>query len=149
MTTGLPEYVPYCVEETLPDGDATRHRAFRTDLDAGAVQITVVRPDASSAAELATLLDAAIEGCATAYEEEYPSSTAEYRDYGTLAVEDGARVHGLHIAQDYGAMDIDLFAVGRDGDTVTFVQWGRLGDFTNAPVADFQDTATTAVDRLR
>ncbi|WP_326796317.1 hypothetical protein OG946_13310 [Streptomyces sp. NBC_01808] len=150
VTTGFPEHGgPSWLEETLAEGDVPQRREFRTELDAGATQYTVVQPDESAAADLATRLDEAIERYANEYEEQQPASTAEYRDYGTIHVGDGARVQGLHTRQDHGANDVSLYAVGRDGDTVTVVRWGKMGDFTSAPVADFQDTATTAVDRLR
>lgn len=150
VTTGFPEHGgPSWLEEALTDGDAPQRREFRTDLDASATQYAVVQPDESAAADLAARIDEAIERYANGYEEEQPGSTAEHQDFGPLDVGDGARVQGLHTSQDHGANDVSLFAVGRDGDTVTVIRWGRMGDFTTAPVADFQDTATTAVDRLR
>ena len=41
-----------------------------------------------------------------------------------------------------------LLSVGRDGRTVTVVQWGQMGDFGDAPVAAFKKTTTTAVNKL-
>ena len=68
--------------------------------------------------------------------------------YGSLPVEEGARVHGLHTATSWGATDIHLLSVGRDGRTVTVVSWGQMGDFDDAPVAAFRKTTTKAVAKL-
>ncbi|WP_220188442.1 hypothetical protein [Streptomyces phytophilus] len=148
MTAGLPESPPFCLEGLLPDGPATQHREFRTELTIYANQIIAVPGDESAAAELAALLDQAIERCASEYEEKYPGAIAEYRDYGTLSVEDGARVHGLHTSVPQGDSSVVLLAVGRDGDAVTVVRWSDMNDFDRAPVTEFQDTATAAVEGL-
>ncbi|MBW8816685.1 MAG: hypothetical protein JF598_00270, partial [Streptomyces sp.] len=73
---------------------------------------------------------------------------ATYKDYGKVAVEEGARVHGLHTEQSYGATDIRLLSVGRDDRTVTVVEWSQMGDFGDAPVKAFKKTTATAVNKL-
>ena len=45
-------------------------------------------------------------------------------------------------------MDIRLLSVGRDGRTVTVVDWGQMGGFKDAPVKAFKKTTTTAVNKL-
>jgi hypothetical protein len=77
-----------------------------------------------------------------------PDIEAEYRDYGTLPVEEGAHVHGVHSRASWGAMDIRLLSVGRDGRMVTVVDWGQMGDFEDAPVKAFKKTTTAAVNKL-
>ncbi|MGP3971484.1 hypothetical protein [Streptomyces sp. 6N223] len=149
VTTGLPDALPFCVGDDLPGGNSTRHRAFRTELDTNALQVTTERRTAAAARDLATRLNRSLRQCATETEQQYPDVTAEWRDFGTLPVEEGAHVYGVHTETTWGATDIHLFAVGRDGDTVTVVHWGQMGDFADAPVASFEDTATTAVNRLR
>ncbi|CAM5263540.1 Sensor domain-containing protein OS=Streptomyces tendae OX=1932 GN=GUR47_06800 PE=4 SV=1 [Streptomyces tendae] len=133
--------------EGVPSYDY-RHRHFRTDLDTSAVQSTVVAGTAAQAKALAKHYDDLIRTCADRIEETSPDVEAEGRDYGSLPVEEGARVRGLHTETSWGATDIALLSVGRDGRTVTVVKWSQLGDFGDAPVAAFKKTTRTAVDRL-
>jgi hypothetical protein len=147
VTAGLPDPVPFCFDGELPDGDSTWHRQFRTDLDTNAVQTTVVTPNAAAARDLAAELNEAMTRCAAEVEQN-PELTADWKDYGSLSVEEGADVYGVRVASDWGATDIHLFSVGRDGNTVTVVRWGQLGDFSDAPVAAFRKTTTIAVNRL-
>ncbi len=148
VTAGLPDPVPFCFDGELPGGDATWYREFRTDLDTGAVQTTVVSRSAAAARELAAELNQAMTRCAAELEQQDPGITADWKDYGSLPVEEGADVYGVHVASTAGSTDIHLFSVGRDGNAVTVVHWGQLGDFSDAPVAAFRKTTTTAVNRL-
>ncbi|MET9762466.1 hypothetical protein ABZ016_26010 [Streptomyces sp. NPDC006372] len=148
VTEGFPEGLGSCVStEGVPSYDY-RHREFRTDLDTSAVQLTVVADTATLAKALAKHYDDLIRTCADRIEQNDPDVEAEGRDYGTLPVEEGARVRGLHTETSWGATDISLLSVGRDGRTVTVVSWGQMGDFDDAPVAAFKKTTTTAVNKL-
>ncbi|NNN29430.1 hypothetical protein HLK59_03480 [Streptomyces sp. S3(2020)] len=148
VTEGFPEELGFCVStEGVLDYDY-RHRTFRTDLDATAVQLTVVTGTAGQAKALAKHYDDLIRTCAERAEAASPDVEAEGRDYGKLAVEEGARVRGVHTETSWGANDISLLSVGRDGRTVTVVQWGQMGDFKSAPVSAFKKTTTTAVNKL-
>ncbi|MBR8639025.1 hypothetical protein KEF29_06045 [Streptomyces tuirus] len=148
VTDGFPEGLGFCVStEGVPAYDY-RHREFRTDLDTSAVQLTVVTGTAGQAKALAKHYDDLIRTCADRIEESSPDIEAEGRSYGKLPVEEGARVRGLHTETSWGATDISLMSVGRDGRTVTVVEWGQMGDFDDAPVAAFKKTTTTAVDKL-
>ncbi|MEU6804243.1 hypothetical protein [Streptomyces neyagawaensis] len=148
VTEGFPEALGLCVStEGVPSYDY-RHREFRTDLDTSAVQLTVVTGTAAQAKALAKHYDDLIRTCADRLEQSSPDIDAEGRDYGTLAVEEGAHVRGLNTETSGGANDVALLSVGRDGRTVTVVQWSQLGDFTNAPVAAFKKTTITAVNKL-
>ncbi|MER7816317.1 hypothetical protein [Streptomyces sp. NPDC096153] len=147
VTAGVPDPLPFCVGEALPASIA-RHRVFRTELDAGASQVVVVERDAARARSLVSLWHKAVRSCAARVERQDPRTPAEGRDYGRVPVEDGARLYGVHTAHDFGATDVHLFAMGRDGRTVTVVTWGSMGDFDDAPVAAFRRTARTAVDKL-
>ncbi|MFI6810077.1 hypothetical protein ACIBO6_34560 [Streptomyces luteogriseus] len=148
VTEGFPEALGSCVStEGVPSYDY-RHREFRTDLDTGAVQLTVVADTAALAKALAKHYDDLIRTCADRIEKNDPDIEAEGRDYGTLPVEEGARVRGLHTETSWGATDVSLLSVGRDGRTVTVVQWGQMGDFGDAPVGAFKKTTTTAVNKL-
>ncbi|MFE6040959.1 hypothetical protein [Streptomyces sp. NPDC056452] len=147
VTDGFPVELAYCLGEGVPAYDY-RHRVFHTDLDTGAAQVTVVAGSDAKGKALAALLNEEIRSCADRIEENDPEVEAEGRDYGSLPVEEGARVHGLHTTTSYGATDIHLLSVGRDGRTVTVVSWGQMGTFADAPVAAFKNTTTTAVKRL-
>ncbi|MFD6191543.1 MULTISPECIES: hypothetical protein [unclassified Streptomyces] len=148
VTDGFPEELGLCLStEGVPAHDY-RHRRFWTELDTGAVQLTVVAESAVRAKALAKHYDDLIRTCADRIEESSPDVEAEGRDFGRLPVEEGARVRGLHTETSWGATDIALLSVGRDGRTVTVLKWGQLGDFKNAPVAAFKRTTRTAVDQL-
>ncbi|MGY1496500.1 hypothetical protein ACW4TU_07750 [Streptomyces sp. QTS52] len=144
---GVPDELKSCFGETLPGYDS-RYREFRTELDTGAVQLTLVVATDAKAKALAERLNKDMRSCAKRIEQADPEIEAESRDYGTLAVEEGAHVYGLHTETSYGATDIHLLSVGRDGRAVTVVEWGQLGDFTGAPVKAFKKTTTTAVKKL-
>ena len=147
VTDGVPDGLLSCLQDTMPGYDS-RYRAFHTDLDTGALQLTIVVGDTAKAKALATRLNKDIRTCPTRLEQADPEIEATHRNYGALPVEEGARVHGLHIEGSWGASDIHLLSVGRDGGTVTVVQWGQLGDFADAPVKAFRKTTTTAVNKL-
>ncbi|WP_210584545.1 hypothetical protein [Streptomyces sp. GESEQ-35] len=147
VTDGVPEELLLCLADTLPGYDS-RYRAFHTELDTSARQLTIVTGSPAKAKALATRLDAEIRSCPTRIEQRDPETEAVHKDYGTLPVEDGARVHGLHTETSWGATDIHLLSVGRDGRTVTVVEWSQLGDFDDAPVTAFRKTTTTAVAKL-
>ncbi|MFJ9856001.1 hypothetical protein ACIRVN_00700 [Streptomyces albogriseolus] len=147
VTDGFPEQLAYCLGEGVPAYDY-RHRLFHTELDTSAVQVTVVTGSAAKGKALADRLNKEIRTCAARLERLYPEIEAEGRFFGTLPVEEGATVHGLHTETSYGATDVSLLSVGRDGRTVTVVGWGQMGDFDDAPLAAFKKTAKKAVTKL-
>lgn len=142
---GLPEELQYCLGDALLAYDIN-HRSFRTDLETSARQTVVVVGSDSKAKALAARLNKDFRDCVS--DSSDPDVEAEYRDLGTLPVEEGARVHGVATVTSWGAMDIRLLSVGRDGRTVTVVDWGQMGGFKDAPVKAFKKTTTTAVDKL-
>lgn len=144
---GVPEELRFCLDAALPGYDS-RYRAFRTDLDTSARQLTIVVGSDAKAKALATRLNKEIRSCPARIEQSDPEVEAEFRNYGTLPVEEGAHVYGLHTTTSYGATDIRLLSVGRDGRAVTVVDWSQLGDFGDAPVPAFRKTTTTAVKKL-
>lgn len=145
VTAGQPDPLPMCVGEALPSTSV--HRAYRTDLDTGALQVTVVERSEQRAKDFAALLRKDLAGCAEKLMQD-PEITATQKYYGTLNVEEGAHVYGFHTEATWGASDINMFSVGRDGRTVTVVQWGQMGDFANAQVTDFKSTTLKAVGKL-
>lgn len=146
VTPGTPDPLPFCVGPALP-GATSVHRSFWTEYDTGAVQVTVVERTEERAKSLAALWNKSIRECAGKAEQD-PDTTAEFKDYGRINVEEGANVYGIHTAHAWGSSDINLFSVGRDGRTVTVVKWGQMGNFQHAQVADFKRTTTTAVNKL-
>ncbi|WP_267244729.1 hypothetical protein [Streptomyces sp. PR69] len=149
VTKGMPESPVLCLEDVLPANGATWHRTFRTDLDAEALQVTVVTPNARAAERLATAANKAVADCAADWLRANPGSTAAWDDYGHLPVEEGAHAYGTYFARPQAGMSVNLHGIGRDGNTVTFVDWGRMGTLKDAPVSAFKQTTTTAVNKLR
>ncbi|MFI5665817.1 hypothetical protein [Streptomyces sp. NPDC051704] len=147
VTKGLPETAPFCLDGALPAAGSW-HRHFGTDLDTGAVQVSVRASSDAAAARLARGLERQVAACAADWLREHPDGTARSRDYGALPVEEGAHVYGVHTSIPDSEPGVHLFGIGRDGSTVTVVQWGRMGDLGDAPVAAFKRTTTTAVNRL-
>ncbi|MFI2641861.1 hypothetical protein [Streptomyces sp. NPDC018610] len=149
VTAGVPEETAWdtCLR-ALPGRAPAWHRDFRTDLDTNARQITLVLPDTRSAKQLTSWLDEDIESCPARIEQRDPDTEATGKDYGKLPVEEGARVHGVHTETSWGASDVRLLSVGRDGRTVTVVNWAGLGGFEGAPVKAFEKTTVEAVNKL-
>ncbi|MGW3421493.1 hypothetical protein [Streptomyces phaeochromogenes] len=147
VTDGVPDELRFCVQDTLPGYDS-RYRDFRTDLETNAQQLTFVVGTSAKAKALATRLNKDIRACATRIEQSDPETEAALKDYGKLSVEEGAHAYGLHTETSWGATDINLYSVGRDGRAVTLVRWGQMGDFSDAPVKAFKKTTTTAVNKL-
>lgn len=147
VTQGRPEHPVFCLDEVLTAG-GTSYRDFWTEYDTNAGQFVVRAKDARAARTFAARAERAVRGCAGAYEAEFPDGSASWRDYGRLGVEDGAHVYGIATRTDFGANDINLFAVGRDGRTVTVVRWGQMGTFQHAEVEPFKATTRTAVAKL-
>ncbi|MDQ0906713.1 hypothetical protein QFZ22_002698 [Streptomyces canus] len=147
VTDGVPDELLLCLEDALPGYDS-RYRDFRTELETSARQLTIEVGTKAKAAALATRMNKEIRTCADRLEQADPELEATYKDYGKVAVEEGARAHGLHTAYSYGATDIRLLSVGRDDRTVTVVEWSQMGDFASAPVKAFRKTTATAVNKL-
>ncbi|GAA4973252.1 hypothetical protein [Streptomyces hyderabadensis] len=146
VTAGQPDPAPMCVGDALPS--TSSHRRYWTEYDTGALQVTVVERSTRRAERFAALLRADLDDCARTVMERNPEVTATQKYYGRLDVEEGAHVYGVHTVTEWGATDINLFSVGRDGRTVTLVQWGQMGTFEDARVTDFRTTTATAVDKL-
>ncbi|WP_260333402.1 hypothetical protein [Streptomyces beigongshangae] len=147
VTPGVPGELLLCLEEALPGYDSS-YRDFRTDLETNAQQLTFVLGSHAKAGALAERLNEEIKGCAARIEAGDTETEATTKDYGTLPVEEGAHVHGMHTSSSWGSTDIHLYSVGRDGRAVTVVRWGQMGDFSDAPVKAFRKTTTTAVGKL-
>ena len=148
VNRGFPEEPGACLSGAL-GGGASWYRAFRTDVDAEASQVSVVLGDERGAEGRYARIEKAIRSCAARISAQYPDVQAEFKDYGAVRVEEGAHVFGIHTVASWGATDVHLLSVGRDGRTVTVLDWGQLGTFEDAPVNPFKKTTTTAVNKLR
>jgi len=138
----------FCLGRALGDGRNSWYRDFRTDLDASARQVSVRHATVSAAKSRYARINQDIKSCPVRIERADPEVEAALKDYGKLNVEEGAHVYGLHTETSWGATDIRLISVGRDGATVTVVDWGQMGDFDDAPVKAFKKTTVTAVNKL-
>ncbi|WP_329386929.1 hypothetical protein OG625_29190 [Streptomyces sp. NBC_01351] len=147
VTKGLPEFGPICLESGLPAAGSW-HRDFGTEFDTGAMQLSVRSATPAAAAKLVRALERQLAACAADWLRVTPGGTASWEDYGTLPVEEGAHVYGVHTSLPESEPGVHLFGIGRDGSTVTVVQWGQMGNLSHAPVADFRRTTTTAVNKL-
>ncbi|MEV6953447.1 hypothetical protein [Streptomyces sp. NPDC051183] len=147
VAQGLPEFTPFCLDGVLPV-QGSWHRDFGTEYDTGAVQISVRAASAAAAAKLATALERKVAGCAADWLRTTPGGTASWQDYGKLPVEEGAHVYGVHTSIPDSEPGVHLYGIGRDGSTVTVVQWGQMGNLADAPVPAFKKTTTTAVNKL-
>ncbi|MCX4802281.1 hypothetical protein ACFWWM_11270 [Streptomyces sp. NPDC058682] len=147
VTSGLPESAPFCLEGVLPAAGSW-HRVFGTEYDTGAVQVSVRSSSPSAAAKLAGVLERKVAACAADWLRATPGGTASWQDYGTLPVEEGAHVYGVHTSMPESEPGVHLYGIGRDGSTVTVVQWGEMGDLSHAPVAAFKKTTAKAVNKL-
>jgi hypothetical protein len=146
VTKGLPTAL-FCLEKALPAKGA-QHRNFSSDLEATATQVIVSSQSPATAKQLAIKAADSIEKCAARVKKKDPKTKAAWRSYGTVKVEDGARIYGVYTSHPDSEHTIHLFAVGRDGRLVTVVEFGMFGDFADAPVTAFKETARIAVERL-
>lgn len=146
VTAGQPDPLPTCGGDPLPS--IAGHRRYWTEYDTNALQVTVVERSQQRAKDFAALLRRDLADCAERLMRQNSDVTATEKYYGKLNVEEGAYVYGVHTTTTWGASDIGLYSVGRDGTTVTLVQWAQMGDFQHAQVDDFKNTTVTAVDKL-
>uniref|UniRef100_A0AAU2JMS3 PknH-like extracellular domain-containing protein n=1 Tax=Streptomyces sp. NBC_00049 TaxID=2903617 RepID=A0AAU2JMS3_9ACTN len=147
VTKGLPEFAPFCLDGVLPKAGSW-HRRFGTEYDTGAVQVSVRASSPAAAATLVRTLERKVAACAADWLRTTPGGTASWDDYGTLPVEEGAHVYGVHTSIPESEPGVHLYGIGRDGSTVTVVNWGQMGDLSQAPVAAFKKTTTKAVNKL-
>ncbi|MCP3820982.1 hypothetical protein NLX86_23665 [Streptomyces sp. A3M-1-3] len=147
VTRGLPEFVPFCLDGVLPSKGAW-HRSFGTEYDTGASQISVRASSTTAARKLTAAVEKAVAGCAADWLRETPGGTASWQDYGRLSVEEGAHVYGVHTSVPDSEPGVHLYGIGRDGSTVTVVNWSQMGHLADAPVNRFKRTTTTAVNKL-
>ncbi|MCB5166781.1 hypothetical protein LG634_18280 [Streptomyces bambusae] len=144
---GAPSPGLFCLAKAFPVA-GTWHRTFGTDLDTGARQVSVRAASVTEAKKLTATLEKKVAACAADWLRKTPGGTASWQDYGKLAVEEGAHVYGVHTAVPESEHGVNLFGIGRDGSTVTVVDFTRMGTLNDVPVAAFKKTTITAVKKL-
>lgn len=148
IVRGLPEHPTFCTWEALGQGTSW-HREYHTEFDTHANQITVRAKSESAATQLESDLAAAVTDCAPDWLRENPGGTASWQYYGPTSGGDSAVVYGVHTSIPDSEPGVHLYGIGRDGRVVTVVQWGQMGNLSDAPVSEFTGTTTTAVENLR
>ncbi|WP_053694162.1 hypothetical protein [Streptomyces sp. WM6372] len=123
------------------------HREVNTSETASGIQNTVVFETEAEAIAFAARARQAYADCPVR-EGERPNVIATGYDYGAVDVEEGATVQGMRIAYTFSEQYHNhLFGVGRDGDTVTLVEWES--NWSAPPVDFFKNTTLkNAVNRL-
>ncbi|MFF9250021.1 hypothetical protein ACIQJ8_08540 [Streptomyces globisporus] len=145
---GVPAEGSVCTTGIAPAA-GTRHRDFRTELDTNARQTITVAPTTAMAKALAAELRSALETCLDRLKEQDPGLEGEAFYQGRINVEEGAHVYSIDTSYpEVGSTDIGLYSVGRDGRTVTVVEWGQMGELDGAPLEGFKKTTRTAVAKL-
>ncbi|WP_424570269.1 hypothetical protein [Streptomyces sp. CH-036] len=145
---GVPAEGSVCTTGIAPAA-GTRHRDFRTELDTNARQTITVAPTTAKAKALAAELRGALETCLDRLKEQDPGLEGEAFHQGRINVEEGAHVYSIDTSYpEVGSTDIGLYSVGRDGRTVTVVEWGQMGELDGAPLEGFKKTTRTAVAKL-
>ncbi|MCX5408008.1 hypothetical protein OHA37_29595 [Streptomyces sp. NBC_00335] len=147
ITKGLPEFAPFCLDGVLP-ATGSWYRDFGTEFDTGAVQVSVRTSSTTAAINLKAALERKVAACAADWLRKTPGGTASWQDYGKLTVEEGAHVYGVHTSIPESEPGVHMFGIGRDGTTVTVVQWGEMGNLSHAPVPAFKKTTVRAVNKL-
>ncbi|MFF3032993.1 hypothetical protein ACFVS7_18530 [Streptomyces rubiginosohelvolus] len=145
---GVPAEGSVCTTGIAPAA-GSRHRDFRTELDTNARQTITVAPTTAKAKALAAELRSALETCLDRLKEQDPGLEGEAFYQGRINVEEGAHVYSIDTSYpEVGSTDIGLYSVGRDGRTVTVVEWGQMGELDGAPLEGFKKTTRTAVAKL-
>ncbi|MEV7440744.1 hypothetical protein AB0O22_06270 [Streptomyces sp. NPDC091204] len=124
------------------------HRDFTTAETASAQQKVVVFATEAEAVAFADEARRNFADCPRR-ENERPGITATGSDHGVVNVEEGATLQGMHTV-DAAAEERPYFnylwGVGRDGDTVTLVEWSS---YWGAPPVDaWKNVLRTAVNKL-
>ncbi|MFD5693995.1 hypothetical protein [Streptomyces rubiginosohelvolus] len=145
---GVPAEGSVCTTGIAPAA-GSRHRDFRTELDTNARQTITVAPTTAKAKALAAELRSALETCLDRLKEQDPGLEGEAFYQGRINVEEGAHVYSIDTSYpEVGSTDIGLYSVGRDGRTVTVVEWGQMGELDGAPLEGFKKTTRAAVAKL-
>ncbi|MFF4169599.1 hypothetical protein [Streptomyces sp. NPDC001744] len=122
-------------------------REVSTSETAAGRQNTVVFESEAEAIEFAAYARQVYADC-PASPDHGPLAVVTGYDYGTVNVEEGATVQGMRVEYPSGGTYHNhLFGVGRDGDTVTLIEWES--NWSAPPVDYFKNTTVkNVVNRL-
>jgi hypothetical protein len=137
-----PEY--FCIKGELP-ADDTEFTTYSSDLEAEAAQFIVDAESETDAQDLVTALKESLASCVEDYKKENPSDGASGKDYGDHA---GATLFGRFFAPKDSEYNLQMFAVGRSGSTVTVVVLGQGGKEDEAPLDAFKSMVSAAMGKL-
>ncbi|MEW2136459.1 hypothetical protein AB0892_07600 [Streptomyces sp. NPDC005409] len=131
---------------SVPEVNVWSREVYTSETAAG-LQNTVVFETEAEAIAFAALARQTYAQCPSTYDES-PLTVETGFDYGTVDVEEGATVQGLRITYTFGdTYHNHLFGVGRDGDTVTLIEWES--NWSAPPVDYFKNTTVkNVVNRL-
>ncbi|MEU1282665.1 hypothetical protein [Kitasatospora sp. NPDC005856] len=135
-------YRPDVPEENIWTAD------FFTSETAAAYERVYVLPTEAEAIALADSARLHYAGCAGRMQADYPHDVVTAQDHGTVDVEEGATVGGVHeqeVPAWQGYRNV-LYGVGRDGNTVAIVEWES--NSTQPDVPAFKETVRAAVNKL-
>lgn len=152
---GLPDPRTFCLGGTMSP-TTTSYTAYRSGTEAGAQHFIAVGATDARATALAAKLKAKIQGCFQEWLELTGHSiyqgkriTASWKRYGTYDVADGLTVWGVFTSPPKPTPPTThLYAVGRDGRTVTVLHLGLNGVQKDAPAGPFTETAETAMREM-
>jgi hypothetical protein len=152
---GLPYPRTFCLGGTM-SASTTSYTTFESSTEAGAQQYVSTRATEAGAVYLVGKLRSAIEACHKAWIKLTSNGIykgkkikAGWQRYGTFDVADGMTVWGVFTTPPKPTPPTThMYAVGREGRTVTVLHIGLNGTAGTAPVEPFTDVAETAVRQL-
>lgn len=155
VRSGLPNPRTFCLGGTMA-ASTTTFTPFRSGTEAGAQHFIAVGLSEARAANLVTKLRTKIEGCFKEWLELTGDTIyrgkkidASWRRYGSYDIANGLTVYGVFtVPPKPTPPTTHLYAVGREGRTVSVVHLGLNGAEKYAPHADFTTTAETALRQL-
>ncbi|MGQ0467816.1 MAG: hypothetical protein ACT4QG_21165 [Sporichthyaceae bacterium] len=144
---GLRDPEHFCIKGVLPTAD-TEYQSYGSDLEAEGTQFVVDTGSEEDATALATKLNAALDGCVAAYDEEFPGEDTSATKYADLDLGGGVKQSGFFFAPKDSEYHMQLVAVGRVGQTVTVIVLGQGGKADEAPKDAFAATVAKAMEKL-
>lgn len=144
---GVPGGSEFCLGLTIP-ADFTLYQRYHDDLDASVIEYIHTSTSEADAIAFAKKEKHRIKTCATRWDQHNPDGSSEFESYGSQPVDDGVSSFGVFVYPPQADPSANLFAVGRDGNTVAVVRFGQIGTAGDADVDDFLRTARLATERM-
>ena len=147
VETGVPAGREFCLSRTIP-ADSTLYQRYADGLDATVIEYIHTSDSEADAIALVKQETRRLKTCTARWLQHEPNGSAEFKSYGRQPVEDGVSSSGVFTYPPQADPSATLFAVGRDGTTVTIVRFGQIGTSADADVDDFLRSARLATDRM-